>query len=187
MPVEKLTAMCDHHDHAAIIAVDRESDTICEEAGGYPLPHHSMGLYPPQFPQLCECVIARAPAEGIEGTVLDRLLANQWDGVPMDVADRYRLIFIECTKAAVAGDPMALPAQPSPDHETDVTHGGSATASPDAAGPSDPPVVAAPPAGDALPGVPAGYRITHDAAPAPGAARSSTRPSISLSCLRGAM
>ena len=42
----------------------------------------------PQFPQLCECAKSRAQAEGIEGTVLDRLLANQWDGVPMDVANR---------------------------------------------------------------------------------------------------
>ena len=57
----------------------------------------------PQFPQLCECAIARAQAEGIEGTVLDRLLANRWDGVPMDVANRYGLIFMECTQAAVAG------------------------------------------------------------------------------------
>lgn len=119
----------------------------------------------PQFPQLCECAVARAQAAGIEGTVLDRLLANQWDGVPMDVANRYGLIFVECTQAAVAGGAMALPSPPAQDHDIDVTHGGDAVAAPDVADPSDPPVLAAIPADGSLPGVPAGYQITLDAAP----------------------
>ncbi len=63
----------------------------------------------PQFPQLCDCAISRAQAAGIEGAVLERLLANRWDGVPMDVATRYGLIFVECTQAAVAGGGFAAP------------------------------------------------------------------------------
>ena len=113
----------------------------------------------PQFPQLCECAIERAQADGIEGVILERLLANRWDGVPMDVANRYGLIFVECTQAAVAGGAMTLPALPSQDQD------GERAGTLEVADPSDPTVSSASPAGEPLQGVPTGYRINLDAAP----------------------
>ncbi|MHC0055785.1 hypothetical protein [Actibacterium sp. D379-3] len=129
----------------------------------------------PQFPQLCECAIARSQAEGIEGPVLDRLLANLWDGVPTDVANRYGMIFVECTQAAVSGNDVAVPIPPVPPQENARTHGEALTTAPEGAVTTGGPVTAepaepAPPSTGAtvdgrLTGVPAGYQIAVDAAP----------------------
>jgi hypothetical protein len=46
MPVEKLSGLRDHHEQAAMIAADRESDTGCVEARGRQFLHRPVGHYP---------------------------------------------------------------------------------------------------------------------------------------------
>lgn len=140
----------------------------------------------PQFPQLCECAIERAQAAGIAGSDLDRLLVNSWDGVPMDVANRYGQIFVECTQAAVAGGGFVAPAPPIPSQENATTDDVPPAFAPELAEPVDgnitpdismptPPAAAV--SGDGrLLGVPAGYQIALDAAPGTWASSALTTP-----------
>ncbi len=135
----------------------------------------------PSFPQLCACAIARSQAAGIDGPLLDRLLANRWDGVPMDVANRYGQIFLACTRLAVArgatappapafaqhGEAMAPGAAPNAGLDRDLTENG--VVAPGPARLATPAESAAAPllvtaANDArLGGVTNGYRIALDA------------------------
>ena len=103
----------------------------------------------PQFPQLCGCAIERAQAAGIDGASLDKLLANDFVGVPLDAVQRYGLIFVECTQAAVMqqlGPGMAMPGMPDVSGLTDpdMSHGAD-YASPAVPGvPPVPPTAVAP-------------------------------------------
>lgn len=58
----------------------------------------------PQFPQACPCVIERSQAQGITGTTLSRLLSNDTGGLPIDVFQRYGLIYVQCIQDAVLGN-----------------------------------------------------------------------------------
>lgn len=71
----------------------------------------------PQFPQLCGCAVTRGQEAGFGDAVLERLLAHDYSGVSVEDTQRFGLIFVECTHAAimegaVAGAaPLPLPHQ----------------------------------------------------------------------------
>ncbi|WP_172291865.1 hypothetical protein [Pseudoruegeria sp. HB172150] len=68
----------------------------------------------PQYPQSCGCTIETARAQGIDGPVLDKLLANDTAGVPMATFQAYGLIFVQCIQQVVMqGVPGAAPAAPA--------------------------------------------------------------------------
>lgn len=140
----------------------------------------------PQFSQLCECVVERVQTEGIVGPDLDRLLVNRWDGVPMDVANRYGQIFIECTQAAVVGGGFVAPVPPVPSQQIATTDDVPPAVAPELAETVDgnitpdislPTPSATAASGDGRPlGVPAGYQIALDAAPGTWASSTLTTP-----------
>ncbi|MEM6608323.1 MAG: hypothetical protein AAF689_07060 [Pseudomonadota bacterium] len=63
----------------------------------------------PQFPQACSCVIAQSQAAGITGNTLSRLLSNDTGGIPVDVFQRYGLIYVQCIQQAVVGGVPSAP------------------------------------------------------------------------------
>jgi len=64
----------------------------------------------PQFPQACPCIIERSQAQGINGPVLDALLANQVANLPIGTFQAYGAIFTQCITDAVTGQVPTAPA-----------------------------------------------------------------------------
>ncbi len=119
----------------------------------------------PQFPQLCGCAIGRSQAEGIDGAALDKLLANDFMGVPLDAMQRYGLIFVECTQAAVMqqlSPGMAMPGVPGPPPVAGVPG-----APPVAGIPEAPPVASLPGQAPSVATSPEAAGPSRHAAPAP--------------------
>ena len=68
----------------------------------------------PQFPQACPCIIERSQAQGIDGPVLDALLANQVANLPIGTFQSYGAIFTQCITDVVTGSAPAGVEAPQP-------------------------------------------------------------------------
>ena len=68
----------------------------------------------PEFPQACACVVEKSRAAGFDGALLDKLVSNQVDGVPIETFSAYGQIFASCIQSAVmATVPGGAPAAPT--------------------------------------------------------------------------
>ena len=97
-----------------------------------------------QFPQACPCIIARAQAQGINGPVLDALLANQTANLPIGTFQAYGAIFTQCITDVVTGQvtpaPAPAPAPAAPIPEVPVPQ----IVPPQIAAPASPPIAQSP-------------------------------------------
>lgn len=67
-----------------------------------------------QFPQACPCIIEQSRSQGIDGPVLDALLANQVADLPIGTFQAYGAIFTQCITDVVTGQMPTAPPAPAP-------------------------------------------------------------------------